>query len=189
MLLSQRKRRRTHIALLFEFQRLKNGCFKTAVLKNKCPCYKCPSFCPGWSFSTYFCLSFTPRGGRATILNYSNNNLINCNNLLNNWWLMQNRDVYILFINNMNRENSLSNIWWRILFTSITHCVDNYTVYSVLLLVINQHVYYNKYLKEWLIENSIWFSASRRRFWNDKQSLTVSPETAVNKAALEHFIR
>ncbi len=34
VLLSHRKRRRTHIALLFEFQRLKIGCFKTAVFKN-----------------------------------------------------------------------------------------------------------------------------------------------------------
>ncbi len=33
-LLSHRKRRRTHIALLFEFQRLNIGCFKTAVLKH-----------------------------------------------------------------------------------------------------------------------------------------------------------
>ncbi len=33
-LLSHRKRRRTHIGLLFEFQWLKIGCFKTAVLKN-----------------------------------------------------------------------------------------------------------------------------------------------------------
>ncbi len=33
-LLSHRKIRHTHIALLFEFQRLKIGCFKTAVLKN-----------------------------------------------------------------------------------------------------------------------------------------------------------
>ncbi len=33
-LLSHRKRQRTHIALLFVFQRLKIGCFKTAVLKN-----------------------------------------------------------------------------------------------------------------------------------------------------------
>ncbi len=29
-----RPRRRTYIALLFEFQWLKIGCFKTAVLKN-----------------------------------------------------------------------------------------------------------------------------------------------------------
>ncbi len=44
MLLSHRKRRRTHIALLFEFQRLKIGCFKTAVL-NAWACYRCsPSF-------------------------------------------------------------------------------------------------------------------------------------------------
>ncbi len=43
-LLSHRKRRRTHIAL-FVFQRLKIGCFKTAVLKNAWPCYRCsPSF-------------------------------------------------------------------------------------------------------------------------------------------------
>ncbi len=42
-LLSHRKRRRTHIALLFEFQRLKIGCFKTAVLKNAWPCYRCSS--------------------------------------------------------------------------------------------------------------------------------------------------
>ncbi len=44
-LLSHRKRRCTRIALLFEFQRLKIGCFKTAVLKNTWPCYRCsPSF-------------------------------------------------------------------------------------------------------------------------------------------------
>ncbi len=44
-LLSHRKRRRTHIALLFDFQRLKIGCFKTVVLKNARPCYRCsPSF-------------------------------------------------------------------------------------------------------------------------------------------------
>ncbi len=33
-LLSHRKRQRTHIGLLFFFQRLKIGCFKTAVLKK-----------------------------------------------------------------------------------------------------------------------------------------------------------
>ncbi len=54
MLLSHRKRQRTHtggvwrrtrIGLLFEFQRLKIGCFKTAVLNNAWPCYRCsPSF-------------------------------------------------------------------------------------------------------------------------------------------------
>ncbi len=44
-LLSHRKRRRTHICLLFDFQLLKIGCFKTAVLKNAWPCYSCsPSF-------------------------------------------------------------------------------------------------------------------------------------------------
>ncbi len=45
--LTQKQRRRMHItlALLFVFQRLKIGCFKTAVLKNACPCYRCsPSF-------------------------------------------------------------------------------------------------------------------------------------------------
>ncbi len=30
-----------NLALLFVFQRLKIGCFKTAVLKNVCPCYRC----------------------------------------------------------------------------------------------------------------------------------------------------
>ncbi len=45
VLLSHRKRRHTHIGLLFEFQRIKIGCFKTAVLKNAWPCYRCsPSF-------------------------------------------------------------------------------------------------------------------------------------------------
>ncbi len=39
-----------HIALLFAFQQLKIGCFKTAVLKNACPCYRCsPSFSSGRS--------------------------------------------------------------------------------------------------------------------------------------------
>ncbi len=40
-LLSNRKRRHTHIGLLFDFQRLKIGCFKTAVLKNAWPYYRC----------------------------------------------------------------------------------------------------------------------------------------------------
>ncbi len=45
VLLSHRKRRRTHIALLFVFQRFKISCFKTAVLKNTWPCHRCsPSF-------------------------------------------------------------------------------------------------------------------------------------------------
>ncbi len=44
-LFSHRKRRRTHIGLLFEFQWLKISCFKTAVIKNVWPCYRCsPSF-------------------------------------------------------------------------------------------------------------------------------------------------
>ncbi len=46
--------------LLFDFQRIKISCFKTAVLKNACSCYICsPSFrnCPGWSF----CLPVTQR--------------------------------------------------------------------------------------------------------------------------------
>ncbi len=43
-LLSHRKRRCTHIAL-FVFQQLQIGCFKTAVLINAWPCYRCsPSF-------------------------------------------------------------------------------------------------------------------------------------------------
>ncbi len=33
--LTQKQRRRTHIALLFVFQWLKIGCFKTAVLKTR----------------------------------------------------------------------------------------------------------------------------------------------------------
>ncbi len=45
VLLSNRKRRRTHIALLFEFQRLKISLYQTAVIKNAWPCYRCsPSF-------------------------------------------------------------------------------------------------------------------------------------------------
>ncbi len=39
--LSHRKRRRTHIGLLFDIQCLKIGCFKTAVLKNAQPCCRC----------------------------------------------------------------------------------------------------------------------------------------------------
>ncbi len=71
--LSQKQRRRTHIAL-FVFQRLKIACFKTAVLKNACPCYRCsPSFRNEllvlfWLIvlllgATCFCLPFTSRGG------------------------------------------------------------------------------------------------------------------------------
>ncbi len=63
VLLSHRKRRRTHIGLLFEFQRLKIGCFKTAVLKSRdhatdvVPRLGMSSWlCPGWSF----CLSSRP---------------------------------------------------------------------------------------------------------------------------------
>ncbi len=65
-LLSHRKRRRTHIDLLFEFQRLKISCFKTAVLKScdhatdVVPRLGTSSwFCPGWSF----CFPFTLRVG------------------------------------------------------------------------------------------------------------------------------
>ncbi len=48
--LSHRNRDGAHIALLFAFQQLKIGCFKTAVLKNACPCYRCsPSFSSGHS--------------------------------------------------------------------------------------------------------------------------------------------
>ncbi len=48
--LSDRNRDGAHIALLFAFQQLKIGCFKTAVLKNACPCYRCsPSFSSGRS--------------------------------------------------------------------------------------------------------------------------------------------
>ncbi len=43
--LSHRNRDGAHTALLFAFQQLKIGCFKTAVLKNACPFYRCsPSF-------------------------------------------------------------------------------------------------------------------------------------------------
>ncbi len=67
VLLSHRKRRRTHIGLLFEFQRLKIFVLKLQFLKtcdhatDVVPRLGTSSwFCPGWSF----CLSFTPRGGR-----------------------------------------------------------------------------------------------------------------------------
>ncbi len=72
-LLSHRKRRRTHKSLLFDFQRLKIGCFKTAMLKNAWPCYRCSlSFRNELLVVSYlvvlisicFCLPFTPRGGR-----------------------------------------------------------------------------------------------------------------------------
>ncbi len=44
------RNRDVHTALLFAFQQLKIGCFKTAVLKNTCPFYRCsPSFSSGCS--------------------------------------------------------------------------------------------------------------------------------------------
>ncbi len=62
-LLSHRKRRCTHIGLLFEFQRLKISCFKTEVLKKRFHATDVgprlgtsSSFCPGCSFS-YLLLS------------------------------------------------------------------------------------------------------------------------------------
>ncbi len=76
VIVQSRRKKKKHVPLtqketahayssVVEFQRLKIGCFKTAVLKNAWPCDRCIlSFSNELLVLWSFCLSFTPRGER-----------------------------------------------------------------------------------------------------------------------------
>ncbi len=62
-LLTQKETTHAYSSVI-EFQRLKIGRFKTAVLKNAWACYRCSLVTSSWFCPGCFCLSFTSRGGQ-----------------------------------------------------------------------------------------------------------------------------